>query len=110
AEIGLRRGSARGAYRCETSAITHHDRVGRIEPRGQRLRDVGNAAALTQTIEGPASFTEAVDETCLGQQLEMARDARLRLAQDLGEVGDRKVGFGEQRENAQARAFARGPE
>ena len=38
----------------------------------------------------------------------MARDARLRLAQDFGEVGDREFGFGEQREDAQARALAGG--
>ena len=38
----------------------------------------------------------------------MPRDARLRLAQDLGEVGDRQVRFGEQREHAQARALPGG--
>ena len=40
----------------------------------------------------------------------MARDARLRLAQDLGEVGDRQLGLGEQRQDAQPRVFARGLE
>ena len=38
----------------------------------------------------------------------MTRDARLRLAQDLGEIGDGQFGFGEQRQDAQARALARG--
>ena len=36
----------------------------------------------------------------------MARDARLRLAQDLGEVGDGQLGLGQQRQDAQARVLA----
>src|ERR1035437_9389455 len=37
----------------------------------------------------------------------MARDARLRLAQDVGQVGDGQFGFGQQRQHAQARFLAR---
>ena len=40
----------------------------------------------------------------------MARDARLRLAQDVGEVGDRQLGLGQQRQDAQARRLAGGLE
>ena len=40
----------------------------------------------------------------------MARDARLRLAQDVGEIGDRQFGLGQQREDAQARLLAGGLE
>ena len=36
----------------------------------------------------------------------MARDARLRLAQDVGEVGDGQLGLGQQRQHAQARLLA----
>ena len=42
--------------------------------------------------------------------LQMARNARLRLAQDVGEVGDGQLGLGEQRQHAQARVLARGLE
>ena len=108
AEIGLRRGRARGAHRGEPPAVAHHDRIGRIEPPDQRLRDVGDAAALAEAIERPASLAEAIDQAGFGEQLQMPRDARLRLAQDLGEVGDREVGLGEQRQDAQARALAGG--
>ena len=38
----------------------------------------------------------------------MPRNARLRLAQNVGEVGDRQFGFGQQRQDAQARFLARG--
>ena len=40
----------------------------------------------------------------------MARDARLRLAQDVGQVGDGQLGFRQQRQHAQARFLARGLE
>jgi hypothetical protein len=108
AEIGLRGGSTRGTHRGEPTAIAHHDRIGRIEPPDQRLRDVGDAAAFAEAIERPASLAIAIDQPGLGQQLEMPRDARLRLAQDFREIGDGQLGFGEQRQDAQARALARG--
>ena len=40
----------------------------------------------------------------------MARDARLRLPQDLGEIGYGEFGFGQQHQNAQTRFFAGGLE
>src|SRR5262249_33447825 len=39
----------------------------------------------------------------LGQKLEMARNARLRLAQDGGEIRDGELGLEQQREDAQPR-------
>ncbi len=48
----------------------------------------------------------ALDEARLRQQLQMARDARLRLAENGDEFGDRQLGFGEQGEKAQARRLA----
>jgi hypothetical protein len=38
----------------------------------------------------------------------MARDARLRLAQDVGELGDGQLGFCEERQHAQPRFLTRG--
>ena len=40
------------------------------------------------------------------KQLEMARDARLRLAQDVGEVGNGQLGLRQQRQHAQPRLLA----
>ena len=101
AEIILRRGGARGAHRGEPLAVAGDDRVVGIEPRDHRARDVGGAAALAQTEERPRAFAEALDQAGLGEEAQMARQARLRLAQDLGEVGDRQLGLGDQRQNAQ---------
>ena len=110
AEVGLRRGSPRGAHGREPAAVAQHDRVGRIEPSHQHLRDIGDAAALAEPVERPAPLAETIDQAGFGQQLQVPRDARLRLAQDLREVGDRQVGFRQQREHAQPRALPGGAE
>ena len=52
----------------------------------------------------------ALDQAGFRQQLEMARDARLRLAQDFGEVGDGQFGLGQQRKDAQPRALGHRPQ
>ena len=80
--------------------------IGRIEPVEQRARNLRAAAMLGQAEEGPGAFAEALDQPGLGQQPQMARNARLRLAQDVGEVGDGQLGFGQQRQHAQARLLA----
>ena len=61
---------------------------------------------LGQAEEGPGALAEALDQPGLGQQLEMARDARLRLAQDVGEVGHGQFGLAQQSQHAQARLLA----
>ena len=50
----------------------------------------------------------ALDQAGFGQQLQMARDARLRLAENRDEFADRQFGLGEQSEKAQPRGFAGG--
>ena len=71
----------------------------------RRPRSVGGTA-----MEGPACLAEALDQPGFGEQLEVARDARLRLAKDLGEVGNRELGLGDERQEAQARVLGRGLE
>ena len=107
AEIGLRRGGARlrapTASRSRSRAMVGSAGSSRVD---QRARDLGAAAVLGQAEERPGALAEALDQAGLGQQLEMARDARLRLAQDVGEVGDGQLGLGQQRQHAQARLLA----
>ena len=110
AEIILRGGGARGAHRGEPLAVARDDRIVGIEPRDQRARDIGDAAALAQAEEGPRSFAEALDQAGLGQQPQMAGQPRLRLAQDFGEVGDGQFGLGDEHQDAQPRGFAGGLE
>ena len=106
AEISLRRGGARCAHRGEPLAVARDRRIGRIEPLEQRARHLGAAAMLGQAEEGPGALAEALDQAGLGQQPEMTRDARLRLAQDVGQIGDGQFGFRQQRQHAQARLLA----
>ena len=110
AEIVLRRGGALRAHRGQPVAVARDHRVLGIELGDQRARELGAAALLGQPEERPGALAEALDQPGLDQELEMARDARLRLAQDLGEVGHGQLGLGQQHQHAQPRVLARGLE
>src|SRR5262249_27951539 len=110
AEIGLRRGSPRRAHRREPLAVARDSVVGGIEPNDELARELGGAATLAQAKEGPGAFAEALDQTGLGQEPQMARDARLRLAQDVGELGDGQLGLRQERKDAQPCGLAGGLE
>ena len=69
---------------------------------------LGGALPLGQPEEGPRALAEALDQPGFGEKPQMARNPRLRLAQDRGEVGDRQVGFAQERENAQPRGLGGG--
>src|SRR5262249_49928960 len=86
AEIGLRRGGARGTHRSEALTIACNDRVERIEPRNQRTCQLRSRPALTQPEERPGAFAKPLHQPGLGQKPEMARDARLRLTQNVREL------------------------
>lgn len=73
----------------------------------QRARHFGGTAVLGETEERPGAFAEALDQPGLDQELEVPGDARLRLAQDVGEVGDGQFGLGQQRQHTQPRLLAR---
>ena len=74
----------------------------------QDAGDVGAAAAFGQPEEGPRAFAETLDQAAFGQKPQMAGQPRLRLAQNVGEVGDGQFGLRKQRQNAQPGRFARG--
>ena len=63
-------------------------------------------AALGGQKEDPGALAMALDEAAFEQQLKMARDTRLRLAEDGDEFADRQFRLGEQGEQAQPRRFA----
>ena len=107
AEISLRGGGARLPYGSEPVAIARDRLVGRIEALDQRARNFGAPAMFGQPEEGPGALAETLDQAGFSQQLEVARDARLRLAQDIGEVGDGQLGLGKEGQHAQARFLAR---
>ena len=74
---------------------------------GQHIDDgarQGSAQAFfTQAEEHPIALLVARHQACFDHELEMAADARLALAQDLGEFADIEFAVGEDKENADAR-------
>ena len=49
---------------------------------------LGDRALADELEERPGALAVLVDDAGFGEQLEMARDPRLRLPEDVGEVGD----------------------
>ncbi len=92
------RGRRRAGGRCRSSG-------------GQDgAQDLGRGGALAEAEEGPGAFAVPLDEPGLGQELEMARDARLRLAEDIGQVGHRELALGKQRQHPQPGFLGGGPQ
>ncbi len=109
-EIGLRGGRARGADLAQAIAVARDHRVIGVEPRQQGADRESGLPLLGEAEEGPGAFAEARHQPGLGQELEVARDARLRLAQDLGQVRDGQFGLEQQSQDAQPRLLAGGLE
>jgi hypothetical protein len=68
---------------------------------GQRTAQLGAGAAPRQAVIDPMALAHAVEQAGLREQLEMAGNAWLALAEDPGQVRDRQVGVGAQRQQAQ---------
>ena len=82
-------------------------RIRGVEPRDQLARERRVAAALGKPEESPRALAEPLDQPGLGQKLQMARNPRLRLPQNVGEVRHRQLGLGQERQNTQPRRLAR---
>ena len=67
-------------------------------------------AAVGEAEEDPGALAEAADEARFHHQLQMPADARLALAEHLGQVLDVQLAAREQRQDAQARGLAGGAE
>ena len=101
AEIVLRRLDPRGPHAGEPLAVARDDRIGRIEGADEIFRDGSRRPVLGAAEKCPGTFAETLHQLRLRQQLEMARYARLRLAQDFGELRHGEFRFGQEAENAQ---------
>jgi len=74
-----------------------------IKAAYDRLSHFAHRPAIMQTEESPSPFTMALNEAGFRQQFEMARNARLRLAQNGDELAHCEFGLAEQGEQANAR-------
>ena len=99
---------ARVTHLGESRAIAGEKRVVSLEPTDDGAREGARRAGRRQTEEGPGPFAAALDEAGLDEELEMARDARLRLAQDRHDLAHRQLRLGEQRQKTQARLLSGG--
>ena len=109
-EIVLRSRGPRGADGGQPLAVARHRRVGRIEPADQFARQRGAAAALAQPEKRPRALAEPLHQARFRQKLEMPRNPRLRLPQNVGEIRDRQLRLGQKRQDAQPRPLPGGLE
>ncbi len=107
-EVARRLVRARLAHLGEPRAVGDEMRVGGREPCDDIAGEARRRAALADQKEHPGPLAVALDETGFGQQLQVTRDARLRLAENCDEFADRQFGLREQSEKAQPRGFAGG--
>ena len=105
-EEALRGGRALRPHEGEALAVGADDAVVAVERRDDAARDIGLRRRLREAVERPGALAMAGDHAALDHHLEMARDARLRLAEDFGEVGDGQFAARQERQDAQARLLA----
>ena len=107
AEIGLRGGGARlrAPRRAARGRARRSDRPDRAA-RAARARPSAPPPCSASRKKAQVPSRKRSTSPASASSLQMARDARLRLAQDVGEVGDGQLGLGQQRQHAQARLLA----
>ena len=98
------------AHRLEPPLVVTHGRIVAGQEPAQRAGDPGTIAVLGAPIEHPAALAEPVEQARLGQDLEMARDARLALPHDLDQLAHGPLALRADREQPQARRIAGGAE
>ena len=104
------RPSALRPHLGEADAVAGEPVVGAVEGGQDGAQDLGRGGALAEAEEGPGAFAVPLDEAGLGQELEMTRDARLRLAEDVGQVGHRELALGQERQHPQPGFLGGGPQ
>ena len=75
-----------------------------VPDHGEQLLDGG--ALFTRrgrAVIDPVLFAQAIQQPDVAQELEMTRDPRLALPDDLADLAHRQLGPGEEREQAQPR-------
>ena len=78
-----------------------------VDAADDAVHEVARRVVVGDAEESPGPLLIAADQAGVEQELQMARDARLRLVEDVGKVGDGEVTAREQRKNAQAAGFRR---
>src|SRR6202042_1487079 len=93
--------SPRLARDFEAGAVDVDGRIGRIETMNEIARQ--RAPRFSQTEEGPGALALPRGETSLDQKLQVARDARLRLAENGHKLAHGQFGRFQEAEDGQPR-------
>jgi hypothetical protein len=99
----LRRLGAGAAHGGQPRPVGGKLAVGGIKGCYERLEGMSGAATVSQPKERPGAFAVALDQPRFGKKLKMARNARLRLAENVSQVADIELAVGKQRQNTQSR-------
>jgi hypothetical protein len=92
-------------YFGQSRAVGGKGRLLGRKPCDEVARYSGRRSRLRKTEKDPGAFPVALDEARLGEKLQMAGDARLRLAQDRHELAHGELGFRQESQKPQARCF-----
>jgi hypothetical protein len=87
--------------------ITLDLRIGAADAGDQPEHEIARRVGIRKPEEGPRTLLVAADQPGLQQQFQVARDARLRLAEDFGEIGNGQVAARQQCQYAQPAGFGR---
>ncbi len=107
AEIGLGSGLALVLQSLGAGAVTAQDGVAGIDGIQQAAHEPAALRPVRDVKIDPAPFTETLDQAGFRQELQMSADARLALAQDLGQILDVELTGRQQQEDPETRALGR---
>ena len=110
AEVGLRGCLALALQGFGALGVAADDGIVGVDGFEQASRQPAAVRAVGDVEIDPASLAEALDQSGLGEKLQMPADARLALAQDLGQILDVELAGRQQQQDAQTRRLGRGLE
>ena len=101
AEIGVGGFGALALHRVEPRLVERDCRIVTRHGGANLPRQIGGAAARRQPIMDPGPLAEPVEQPGIAQQLQMARNPRLALAEDVGELGHCQLALGAEQQQPQ---------
>lgn len=109
-EVGLRMRSALRTNHIEALSIRREAAVIVVHVRDELLDQHRCERALGQSIKHPRAFGESLDQSTVGQKLEMPGHTRLRLRQNAAQLRNGGFTMREEREEAKPGGFGSGLE
>ena len=96
--------------RRDALRITRQHRIRRIEPCNDFTSEARAPPFRRHSVIDPVLLAEFLEQADVAQQLQVARNARLALADDTRQLGHREFSAGEDGEQPQARGLRDGAE